>query len=203
MRRPWGSVVAEVVLDGLGALRMHDQASDAFRRRKGGIMTNRRAFLGLTGFGAGAFIVPGVAYAAGDCAGPSDVAVNRALLDRYVAAVNAHDTSSFAEIFAETYLQRSGRSPSGLAAQIENAQRFFTALPGLHLAVEDSIFAFDKIVARCTYSGTQRGKFAGVEPTGKRIVFGTIDIWRVEGGKLAEHWDQVDFAGILKQLRDS
>jgi len=138
---------------------------------------------------------------AGACA-TDQTAANAALLERYVAAVNAHDTSSFANIFTDAYLQRSGRSPPGLAAQIENAQRFFTALPDLHLVIEDSIFGEDKIVARCTHSGTQSGKFLGVEPTGKQIKFGTIDIWRVEGGKLAEHWDQVDFAGILKQLRE-
>jgi predicted ester cyclase len=77
-----------------------------------------------------------------------------ALLERYSAAINAHDTSSFADIFTQTYLQRSGRNPPGLAAQIENAQRFFAALPDLHLAVEDRIFAGDKIVARCSYTGT-------------------------------------------------
>jgi predicted SnoaL-like aldol condensation-catalyzing enzyme len=37
-----------------------------------------------------------------------------------------------------------------------------------------------------------------VAPTNKEIKFGTIDIWRVEGGKLAEHWDQVEFAGIFE-----
>ena len=141
------------------------------------------------------------AFAAPNCAPSTESAANSALLDRYIAAVNAHDTSSFADIFTQTYLQRSGRNPPGLAAQIENAQRFFAALPDLHLAVEDRIFAGDKIVARCAHAGTQRGTFLGVAPTNKEIKFGTIDIWRVEGGKLAEHWDQVDFAGILKQLR--
>jgi predicted SnoaL-like aldol condensation-catalyzing enzyme len=29
---------------------------------------------------------------------------------------------------------------------------------------------------------------------------GTIDIWRIENGKFAEHWDQVDFAGLQRQL---
>jgi predicted ester cyclase len=168
---------------------------------KGHVMTERRTVLGLAVLGAGALLIP-AAHAAADCASPSDATANGELLDRYLAAVNAHDTSSFASIFTDAYLQRSGRSPPGLAAQIENAQRFFTALPNLHLVIEDRIFSGDKIVARCTYSGTQSGKFLGVEPTGKQIKFGTIDIWRVEGGKLAEHWDQVDFAGILKQLRE-
>lgn len=29
----------------------------------------------------------------------------------------------------------------------------------------------------------------------------SIDIWRVEDGKFAEHWDIVDTAGLLQQLR--
>ena len=165
-------------------------------------MTERRTVLALVALGTGALLIPAAsADAAAGCTSPGDAAANSALLDLYLAAVNAHDTSSFSDIFTDTYLQRSGRSPSGLAAQIENAQRFFTALPDLHLVIEDRIFGGDKIIARCTYTGTQSGKFLGVEPTGKQIKFGTIDIWRVEGGKLSEHWDQVDFAGILKQLR--
>jgi predicted ester cyclase len=143
----------------------------------------------------------GAALAAEDCASPVDIAASSALLDRYIAAVNSHDTSSFAEIFTETYLQRSGRNPPGLAAHIESARRLYAALPDLHLVVDDRIFGGDKIVGRCTYTGTQHGTFLGIEPTGREIKFGTIDIWRVEGGKMAEHWDQVDFAGILKQLR--
>src|SRR5207302_9351138 len=64
------------------------------------------------------------------------------------------------------------------------ARRLYTALPDLHLVVEDRIFSADKVAARCTYTGTQRGPFLGIAPTGKQIKFGTIDIWRVEGGKL-------------------
>ena len=163
-------------------------------------MTNRRTL--IAALGASSFLMPDMAaLAADDCAPSTEGAAASALLDRYSAAVNAHDTSSFAEIFTEAYLQRSGRNPPGLAAQVENARRLYAALPDLRLVVEDRIFGGDKIVARCSYTGTQRGTFLGIEPTGREIKFGTIDIWRVEGGKLAEHWDQVDLAGILRQLR--
>ena len=37
-------------------------------------------------------------------------------------------------------------------------------------------------------------------PTGWKFSLGTINIWRVEGEKIAEHWDLVDFAGLQKQL---
>ena len=163
-------------------------------------MTDRRTT--LTALATGCLLMSArTAIGANNCASSTDSPAFSALLDRYVAAANTHDTSSFAEIFTETYLQRSGRGASGLAARIESARRLFAAFPDLHLVVEDRIVADDKIVARCTYTGTQQGTFLGIAPTGRKIAFGTIDIWRVEGGKLAEHWDQVDFAGILKQRR--
>jgi len=118
-----------------------------------------------------------------------------------VAAVNAHDTAFFPELFTETYIQHSGRSPSGLAAQIENFRRILTSMPDLRLRVEDRIIAGDKVVARNTYSATHTQTIRDIPPTGKAFTFRTIDIWRVEDGKFAEHWDLTDIAEVLNKLR--
>jgi predicted SnoaL-like aldol condensation-catalyzing enzyme len=109
-------------------------------------MTNRRFM--LAALGAVSLIEPlRTALAAEAC--PSDsAAANSALLDRYVTASNAHDTSAFPEIFAEDYIQHSGRSPSGLAAQIANFGNLRKTWPDLQLHVEDRMFAGDKIIAR-------------------------------------------------------
>jgi steroid delta-isomerase-like uncharacterized protein len=141
------------------------------------------------------------ALAAGDCppAGASD-AVGAVLLDKYAAAVNAHDTSSFPQIHTASYIQHSGRSPSGLAAQIENFQRIFAAMPDIRMKVEDRIIAGDRVVARNTFSATHDHTVRGIPPTGKTFSFRTIDIWRVENGKFAEHWDLTDTAEVLRQL---
>jgi len=138
------------------------------------------------------------AAAAEDCRAE---AAHAALLERYVATVNAHDTSSFGEIHTEAYIQHSGRSPSGLAAQIENFRGIFARMPDIQLRVEDRIVAGDKVVARNTFSATHTQPIQGIAPTGRRFSFRTIDIWRVENGKFAEHWDLVDVAGMQKQLR--
>jgi predicted ester cyclase len=124
-----------------------------------------------------------------------------ALLDRYVAAVNAHDTGKFPELFTESYIQHSGRSPSGLQAQIANYQRIFENWPDFQTRIEDRIFGGDRIVARATLSATHTRTVLALAPTGKRVAWATIDIWRVENGKLAEHWDVVDIAGLQRQLR--
>src|SRR6202007_248357 len=122
-----------------------------------------------------------------------------ALLDKYVAAVNAHDTSTFADIHTENYIQHSGRSPNGLAAQIENFRTIFSRMPDVRVTVEDRIAQGDKIVARMTFTPTHTQPLQGIAPTGRRFTLRTIDIWRVENGKLAEHWDVVDYAGLQKQ----
>jgi predicted ester cyclase len=153
--------------------------------------------------GAAALVVAGLAPQMARAAAASDAshAAYGRLLDRYVAAVNAHDTSTFPDIFTEAYIQHSGRNPSGLQAQIANYQRIFENWPDFQTRIEDRIFGADRIVARAMLTATHTRNVLGFAPTGKRLAWSTIDIWRVEGGKLAEHWDVVDIAGLEKQLR--
>ena len=167
-------------------------------------MTDRRDLLVALGIlGGSGLLMPlrGALAAEGCSPGGRAEAIGSALLDRYVAAVNAHDTSAFPEIHTESYIQHSGRSPSGLAAQIENFRGIFGRMPDVQARVEDRIIAGDKVVARMTLSATHTQPLQGIAPTGRRFSLRTIDIWRVEHGKFAEHWDIVDFAGLQKQLR--
>ncbi|MBI4908866.1 MAG: ester cyclase [Acidobacteria bacterium] len=52
-----------------------------------------------------------------------------------------------------------------------------------------------------TFHGTHRGEFAGVAPTGKAVAIRVMDFVRVSDGKMREHWNVVDVAGLLGQLR--
>jgi predicted ester cyclase len=164
-------------------------------------VTNRRTLLTFAALGTSvAIALPKASRATGACPSPLTSAANAAILDRYVAAINALDISAFPSIFTEGYIQHSGRSPSGLSAQIENARRLHETWPDIHMQVEDQILEADRVVARCLYAATHTQTVRGFAPTGRRITFATIDIWRVEGGKFAEHWDLVDVVGIEKQL---
>jgi predicted ester cyclase len=145
---------------------------------------------------AAVFTVPRAALAA-----DSPEAVGADLLDRYVAAINAHDTSCFPNLHAESYIQHSGRSPNGLAAQIENFRGIFGRMPDVQAKVEDRVISGDRVVARMALTATHTQPLQGIAPTGRRFTLRTIDIWRVENGKFAEHWDIVDYQGLQKQLR--
>jgi predicted ester cyclase len=166
-------------------------------------MTSRREVLALGVLAGIAFLARAdVGLAAEECSAATRAeAIGSALLDKYVVAVNAHDTSSFSELHTESYIQHSGRSPNGLAAQIENFRGIFGRMPDVQTRVEDRIIAGDKVVARMTFSATHTQPLLGIAPTGRRFTLRTIDIWRVENGKFVEHWDVVDYQGLQKQLR--
>jgi steroid delta-isomerase-like uncharacterized protein len=77
---------------------------------------------------------------------------------------------------------------------------FRRAFPDLTFEVHDVIAEGDKVVARVTIHGTHQGELMGIPPTGKRASVGAIDIMRVEGGKLAEHWGVTDNLAMMQQL---
>src|SRR5437867_5204265 len=133
-------------------------------------MTNRRDVLALGVLAGTAFFAPvSVGLGAEECSGATRAeAIESALLDKYVAAVNAHDTSSFPELHTESYIQHSGRSPNGLAAQIENFRGIFGRMPDVQTRVEDRIIAGDKVVARMSFSAAHTQPLLGIAPTGRR-----------------------------------
>ena len=45
------------------------------------------------------------------------------------------------------------------------------------------------MVVRTQWSGTQDGPFLGLPPSGNKVRFSTADFFRIESGKVAEHWD--------------
>ena len=49
---------------------------------------------------------------------------------------------------------------------------------------------------RSTVTGTHKGEYRGLAPTGKKITFTVVDIWRIVNGKVVEKvgvYDQLDF----------
>jgi len=92
----------------------------------------------------------------------------------------------------------------GLSPDREGVKQFFTrirqAFLDLRVTIHDEIAEGDKVVFRETWSGTHKGEFVGVAPTGKKVSFGTIDIVRIADGKIVEHWGQTDTMGLMQQL---
>jgi steroid delta-isomerase-like uncharacterized protein len=89
---------------------------------------------------------------------------------------------------------------TGAQALKEVFARLHRAFPDLHVTVEDLIAEGDKVVGRNSVTGTHRGEYMGLPPTGKSVAYSEIMIFRFVNGRIAETWGVVDVFSQLKQL---
>ncbi|MEU4101433.1 ester cyclase [Streptomyces tanashiensis] len=74
------------------------------------------------------------------------------------------------------------------------------AFPDIHVTIEETVAEGDKVVSRNTVSGTHRGEYRGLPPTGKTVSYGEIFVFRFVDGRIAEICGVVDVLTQLRQL---
>ena len=77
---------------------------------------------------------------------------------------------------------------------------FRSAYPDLWWQIDDLIAEGDKVVARTTMSGTHSGDFFRIAPTGRRVSMVGVHVFRIQDGKVAEHWGSNDDLSLMRQL---
>lgn len=66
--------------------------------------------------------------------------------------------------------------------------------------IEDIVATGDRVVVRATWRGTHTGTMFGHPPTGVVVQTTNIVIYRLVDGRVAEAWEEWDYAGWLRQL---
>lgn len=118
------------------------------------------------------------------------------------AVQNDGDFSVFEEIFADDFVDHTPQH--GVTADKAGVRTLYTGLrtafPDFHADIHWQTVERDKVTTFKTYQGTHRGLFLGVPATGRSVRFDTLDVFRVQGGRLTDHWGVADLFGVLLQL---
>jgi predicted ester cyclase len=85
----------------------------------------------------------------------------------------------------------------GVAAMMDD---FLKAFPDLRITFDLLEPRGEYVMQRYTATGTQKGKLGDLAPTGRKATWTGINIFRIECGRIAEVWSEVDAAGRAKQL---
>jgi steroid delta-isomerase-like uncharacterized protein len=128
---------------------------------------------------------------------------NKAVIRRWIEAYNNRDMQAEADVLDPGFVAHVPAAPGpleGLEAWRKFTAAFVEAFPDLRLTVEDILSEGDKVAARVVFHGTHRGEFQGIAPTGKEVAFSSIEVNRVVGGKVEEHWVELDLLGLMQQL---
>src|SRR6266498_379214 len=125
---------------------------------------------------------------------------NKVLIRRFFAAIERGDLNDFDHIVSEDYNDHlAGQSPGR-----ESLKKYFTGLrtsfPDLKLPIIRMVAEGDHVAVLNRVRGTHKGNFLTVAPTGNRIDIMAFQLYRIENGQLAEHWEVADFATMMQQL---
>lgn len=120
----------------------------------------------------------------------------------YDEVVNGGNIALIDELAAEDFVEH--QTFPGLKPGREGVKEFFTmmraAFPDLKFDVHFMMADGDKVATYITMSGTHKGEFMGMPPSGKKFTTTTVDIVRIVDGKAVEHWGATDTLTMVQQL---
>lgn len=129
---------------------------------------------------------------------------NQAVVQRYFDEVwNQGKLEVLNELLAHDYVNHSSSipdsppGPEGVKPIVAAMRRAF---PDLRYRIDQLVVSPDAVAARVTVSGTHRGDFFGIAPTGKHFEVTQTNIERFRDGKIVEHWRNTDELSLLRQL---
>jgi steroid delta-isomerase-like uncharacterized protein len=133
---------------------------------------------------------------------PSGKERNKALVRRWVQAFNDGDLDAVDDLVTDSYVRHDPNSPQvrGPEEEKQLIAMYRSAFPDLRFTIEDMVAEGDRVVIRVGISATHKGELLGIPPTRNRLTLSAIEIYRFEGGKIAEQWVQVDTLGMMQQL---
>ncbi len=123
----------------------------------------------------------------------------RAFIDE---ALNQHDLSAFDRFCAPDYLWHGmdGAEVHGLEPFKREVAVFFDAFPDINVEVLDVVVGADRAAVRFRESGTHAGQLADLQPTGRRVAWDGVAIYRVANELLVEEWSVSDRLGMFEKL---
>jgi len=134
---------------------------------------------------------------------PAPSEVNKALIRRYVEQVpnggNLNALDYFVSPDYKRYLSAAA-TPINAAGNKQRLAGLRAVFPDLKITIDDMSAEGDRVMYRGTARGTQQVAFMGIPPSGKQGTVTVIEIFRIENGKIVEHWGGPDTMDLVQQL---
>jgi steroid delta-isomerase-like uncharacterized protein len=116
--------------------------------------------------------------------------------------INGANLDTLDEIVADDIIHHAGTFPDGVGTEAVKTVLgvLLTGFPDVQHTIEQVLTDGEFVVTRWQADGTQTGEFQGHAPTGKSVTWTGINIFRIECGRIAEEWSELDGLGRLQQL---
>jgi len=114
-----------------------------------------------------------------------------------------HDFSCLNEIMRDDYIHHNDNDdpfPQGKARFKEFFEQTFKAMPDFSYNIKKIVAEGDIVMMLSTTTATHLGEWLGNPQMGNKLNFDVVDIFRIENGKITEHWDVADTLKLFTQV---
>jgi predicted SnoaL-like aldol condensation-catalyzing enzyme len=127
---------------------------------------------------------------------------NKQIVEEVMSEIfQKHNLSRIDDFMRDDYIQHNPNVPQGKKGFVEYFKRKWRAVPDSGCSIKQIVAEGDLVMVHSVSSGTHTGgEWLGVSATGNKLSFNVVDIFRIEDGKLAEHWDVADTLTLFTQL---
>jgi steroid delta-isomerase-like uncharacterized protein len=113
---------------------------------------------------------------------------------------NKHNLALLDELYADCVYYNPATGEIKGEALKQFLASMLAAFPDIRFTIEDLVAEGDKVVTRWSCTGTHRGEFMGLAPTGKQLTPSALDIFRIVEGKVVEERVEFDTLRFFQQL---
>jgi steroid delta-isomerase-like uncharacterized protein len=125
-------------------------------------------------------------------------------LKAFIAAWNAHDVHAVANHYAPNYeeIDVSRTEPVRGAESVRRTLAYYLrAFPDLKITLDDRLIDGERAALYWTWTGTHRGTFMHIPPTGHQVKVRGASLIVLENGKIRRGLRIWDLAGLLRDLK--
>ena len=108
----------------------------------------------------------------------------------------------FEQLFADDFVDHT--TQPGTTPDKAGVRKLYTylrqAFPDFHAEIHWQLADGDCVTTFKTYHGTHEGPYLGIAPTHRKIQFETVDVMRVQNGKITDHWGVANLLSLMRQI---
>jgi steroid delta-isomerase-like uncharacterized protein len=125
---------------------------------------------------------------------------NKEIVAGFFEIYNNKDYQAMCRYFVPNYYDHGLPQVRSIEDAIAILKQTHTSFPDLQVRIDDLIEENNRVVFRGRFTGTQLGEFVGVSPSGLRVEFEALEIFKLENQKITESWGYWPMTDILNQI---
>lgn len=126
-------------------------------------------------------------------------------LRRGYERLNRGELLAFAEILSPDFIINMpfemAEPMHGPGVWKEGTQNIVDGFPDIQAEIQDMFGSGDRVAVRLVFRATHTGTFLGIAPTGRRVEFNSVELYRFAApDKVVEEWVYPDIRTLMRQI---